>query len=1396
MRPCAADPCFHVLASTQEGGSPGPGKSHEIQQIISEAQLNAPSLINQDMLSSMHKLLDEKLDVFFWPASRSGVMSAWWGHVPFAHWLVAALRPRMIVELGTHNGASFAAFCESVQRSKIAAQCFAVDTWQGDEHAGMYGEEIYADLKHFVAARYNAFAELVRSTFDEAQPYFMDGSIDLLHIDGLHTYEAVKHDFETWLPKLSDRGVVIFHDINVRERDFGVWRLWTELRQRHDGFEFSHAHGLGVLLVGAHPPAELAELALTAARDPNFLSAMQARLSELGRTLIEADMAHRYAEHTGQLEKANTHLNAVAKDQRQAIENLQRTTAEQMQRHLHEAEQRTGDVSARLRAKERELAEAMAQLDVSNQQVSASHQFAESTRQRLVEAERRIAELVSRIEVAEAHAGDLRDSQTVEPSEDWKTRVREQETALQLQRSAAELLASQLKAANESKQALEDRMLATATAHGEFVDAMHQSMSWRLTRPVRALKLRSLLRRLSNLAASPDAALASASSSRTDDADADVPPTPATINQSVGAIEDVLLPTASDPTADQPGKSADVVLIEDSGLFDAQAYEGTSHALQIGQSPIGHYLEIGESRGWVPSAEFDPIFYRRRYGDLACLAPGELLLHYIRFGRAEGRVACSVLRHLAFPLDRLDPTKPCMVVAAHEATRTGAAILSWNLAAEFSRTYNVVVLLRRGGPIQETFSEVACAVMVLPEDVGVHAVELDILAQRVKHAYDPMFVVANSVESRYFIPAFESLNVPCVALVHEFSSSVRPLGILNEMFEQTSRVVFSAQIVADSALRDYTTLNARDYAVLPQGACKLPAGTDAPVTDIQGDGIQERLIAMHGELAGVGADDFLVLGLGTITARKGVEFFIAAADRARRLAPGRRIVFAWIGKCYGFDAPYLQGLLDQVERADLIGTFSFWGELAELAPVYARADAVLLSSRLDPLPNVGIDASMAGIPVVCFDRASGMAEILGAQPDTAPLVVPYLDAAAAAEAIVAMANDGALQAALSEAIKRVAIGRFDMVGYAQRIEALALASVDGVCRRTTEEDFLRQPGHFNAKLYGGRALHMQSTEACIAHYLRASSLVAPRGRPRTGLLLRRPLEGFHPLIYAGEAPSYDESDDGDPLVHFLKAGRPQGRWLHPVIRPSSNALGVTTMKVAIHAHFHYTELFPDFVHKVLANRTPVDFFLTATSDDNVVELQRMLNEAKVPRARVMRVENRGRDIGPMLCDLPAEFFSCYDVVGHFHGKRSPHVDHLIGSAWREFLWQHLIGDTYPMLDIVMQAFAADSQLGLVFAEDPHLNDWDLNRNHADLLARRMGLDPLPAHLDFPQGTMFWARPAALRPMLSLGLSPADFPLEPLPIDGTLLHALERLLPFVAAKMDFTYAATYVESQCR
>jgi hypothetical protein len=190
----------------------------------------------------------------FWTPDHLSEPGGWVSHIPFAFWIIAASRPLRLVELGTHTGNSYLAFCQAVRRLELTTACYAVDTWQGDDHSGRYGKEIFAELSAYHDSMYSSFSQLLRMPFDEGVNHFTDGSIDLLHIDGCHTYEAVKHDFETWLPKLSTRALVLMHDINVRDGNFGVWRFWDELTQKYSNFSFLHSHGLGVLGIGSRIP--------------------------------------------------------------------------------------------------------------------------------------------------------------------------------------------------------------------------------------------------------------------------------------------------------------------------------------------------------------------------------------------------------------------------------------------------------------------------------------------------------------------------------------------------------------------------------------------------------------------------------------------------------------------------------------------------------------------------------------------------------------------------------------------------------------------------------------------------------------------------------------------------------------------------------------------------------------------------------------------------------------------------------------------------------------------------------------------------------------------------------------------------------------------------------------
>jgi predicted O-methyltransferase YrrM len=207
------------------------------------------------------------------------VPTAWMGHIPFLFSLMEMQRPRRYVELGTHAGASFFAACQHMRSNGGYGEAVAIDLWHGDHQAGFYGEEVFENFKFILERNFRTTGRFIRGYFSDAVSCFEDGSIDLLHIDGLHTYEAVKEDYETWRPKLASDGVIIFHDTNEYQTDFGVWQFFDEVRlEAPSSFQFRHCHGLGVMAFGTPETNPVLELLAYFRRRPEKIESFYATL--------------------------------------------------------------------------------------------------------------------------------------------------------------------------------------------------------------------------------------------------------------------------------------------------------------------------------------------------------------------------------------------------------------------------------------------------------------------------------------------------------------------------------------------------------------------------------------------------------------------------------------------------------------------------------------------------------------------------------------------------------------------------------------------------------------------------------------------------------------------------------------------------------------------------------------------------------------------------------------------------------------------------------------------------------------------------------------------------------------------------------------------------------------
>jgi Methyltransferase domain len=376
------------------------------------------SLEPGELVSGLHALVTPSLDPIFWLAERISASSAWCEHVPFGHWIVSAARPRVLVELGTHVGVSYSAFCQAVARSGLETRCYAVDTWCGESHAGQYGDEVFEEFRRFHNERYRAFSTLLRTTFDEALAHFPDGAVDFLHIDGFHTYEAVRHDFESWQPKLSRRAVVLFQGTNELRDEFGVWRLWAALCKQYPHFEFLHGHGLGVLAVGESvEPAILALCHLSDSR----VAALRCRFAVLGER-YQSQVREQLRVQDVQLAKARAEEEAEA--HRQALAKASEATARAEQAELAKAraEQTQHEVEQLAKAWETRALENVRAREQITQRITAARRDVYDANYRCEQAEARAQRAEVSAALASVEAGQARaELNAIVTSTAWQT---------------------------------------------------------------------------------------------------------------------------------------------------------------------------------------------------------------------------------------------------------------------------------------------------------------------------------------------------------------------------------------------------------------------------------------------------------------------------------------------------------------------------------------------------------------------------------------------------------------------------------------------------------------------------------------------------------------------------------------------------------------------------------------------------------------------------------------------------------------------------------------------------------------------------------------------------------------------------------------------------------------
>lgn len=360
-------------------------------------------------------------------------------HEPFLRWLVGAIRPRCLVELGTTTGGSYFALCQAVVDAGLVAEARAVGaTARPSDDPALSPDRINT-------LSYSAFSTLVEAPLDQAAEFFRDGTIDLLQLRDLGDAEHTAAIWERFRQKLSGRTVVLVHGIAAGPRQPAMMPVWEALLQAGlPHIDFRHGEGLGVVALGTEVPAPIAALcALQTAGSAMVLRERFARLGERSELACLLSQAQRSA--------------AIAREQHDAA--------------LTEALERTERANARVTEAEASATEALAREERANT--------------RAAEAEANAAAALAREERASTKAAEAEASAT-------EALARAERAALDIQalRGTTEATGKALAAARERSESLEARLRETQEALARMTsraDAIESSTLWRATGPVRSM---------------------------------------------------------------------------------------------------------------------------------------------------------------------------------------------------------------------------------------------------------------------------------------------------------------------------------------------------------------------------------------------------------------------------------------------------------------------------------------------------------------------------------------------------------------------------------------------------------------------------------------------------------------------------------------------------------------------------------------------------------------------------------------------------------------------------------------------------------------------------------------------------------------------------------------------
>ncbi|MDQ6675558.1 MAG: glycosyltransferase family 4 protein [Chloroflexota bacterium] len=456
-------------------------------------------------------------------------------------------------------------------------------------------------------------------------------------------------------------------------------------------------------------------------------------------------------------------------------------------------------------------------------------------------------------------------------------------------------------------------------------------------------------------------------------------------------------------------------------LFDTSFYlESNPQVSRAGINPVYHYVTCGAAEGCDPNPYFDTLLYA---DDLRETVPagttplahylsdpgvarglprvwrsGDLQLNWTEYQRQLVQSTfCYTAERKALDVRETggaDHFRRAIIVAAQDAEPAEPQLIALSVVRELVGTYDleVVVLLRRGGPLFNEFVALAPTVILQDDSDQSHLVDraLDELLTTLRmRGVDG--AICYGVMTGDIAERLKSNGLRVVTAIHELPHRAHTHGVqrlLQQAYTNSDRLVFPTQFVQKRI--------ASKFSLIPRSTYVHAQGVLRPNPFVNEREFARFQIAKQ---LGIRAGAPIVLGCGQASQRKGYDLFIQMARLVTQQTGGKEVHFIWIGEN---DGDFTSECLEDVERCGLAERVHTQTAQGYPGLFYAAADVFALPSREDPFPTACLEAMEAGLPVVAFEAAGGIGEAIG---NDAGILVPYLDVQAMAAVVRNLIDD-------------------------------------------------------------------------------------------------------------------------------------------------------------------------------------------------------------------------------------------------------------------------------------------------------------------------------------------------------------------------------------------------------